>query len=208
MLQSNHAVAGPGPATTRPAAFGLTLLIASGCAAFQGGDGPPRGAWPPPASGLKRKPTINVLVTGVGKDLFAHWQRGSTAAFTDSGLCADVKSSPEARTEMTARIDVKHTPGGTYLNPVMRFFSGFTFFLIPLDAYDQFEVEVEIRHPSKGFTRRYRKRGEAKLWVQTFLVLLAPVMTADKALTGVCYDLTSAAIVDAEKDGAFAAAGA
>jgi hypothetical protein len=179
----------------------LLAALLSGCAAFQSGDVPSQ--WPPVVKPTQKPPSINIEIKGVARDLFAHWQRGSTSAFRDSKAFSAVKSSPGARADFIAAIEVKHVASGSFFNAGMRFLSGLTFFLVPVTASDKFKAQVNFLDSGGQQIGHYSKEGAATLWVQTFMLPLAPFKTASKALEGVCYDISAAAISDALRDGIF-----
>ena len=176
-----------------------TSVLLGGCATFQHGDSPSQ--WPPVVASQQTLPSVNIEIKGATTSLRARWQQNSVAAFQDSGLFSKVKSRPDAQTDFLVEISVQHTTHGS--NAGLRFLSGFTFFLIPSTATDNFDVQMHILDNRKQAVGEYNKQGSAKFWAQTFLLLAAPFKTVDKALDGVCYDTTAAAIEDAVNDGSF-----
>lgn len=177
----------------------ITLL--SGCATFRSHNIPPVEQWPPQSSNQKK--SINVTIVGVQGALFAKWQERATKAFQDSGLFSQVKSSPKRETDLIAQVTIKLTRGGTFFNAGMRFLSGFTFFLIPSTAWDEYQVETTIYDANEKILGTYQKSEKSTLWVEILFLPLSPFMDVDSVENSVYDDIIRSTINDAVVQGVF-----
>ena len=182
-----------------------TLIIfftsLSGCASFRSHNIPPVKPWPPQSTNQKK--SINVIIVGVKGALFARWQDRATEVFQNSGLFSQVKSNPKRKTDFLAQINIKHTSGGTFFNAGMRFLSGFTFFLIPITAWDEYQVETIIYNSNHKILGTYEKLERSTLWIEILLLPLSSVMSLDTVVNSVYRDIVKSTIADAVAQGVF-----
>jgi len=127
----------------------ILLLSLSGCAAFRAGKLPPVSSWPPQSAVAKK--SIGIVVSGqvfingaqqeVAPMLIKNWEQEVLRAYRDSGLFSEVNSGPTP-SDLRAEVRIVDRGEGSM---AMAALTGFTFYLIPSTATDEFIITTTIR---------------------------------------------------------------
>jgi len=185
------------------ATLALSLLAPLwGCAAFRSGHLPEIPRWPPEAEGPRKTIAVSSAPhesQGRGGSLLTEIHLAAIEAFESSGLFASVLSGDRHAADLRARIVVRHT--GKWYHPLHGFFSGVTLFLIPLTAWDEFEVKTQFLDDRENVLGTVELKERVTLWVQTFLIVAAPFRTARSVLKATHRDLFRATLLEALQTG-------
>lgn len=179
----------------------LICFIAAGCASFPGGELPKRNYSDinPPSS----KPSVDYDAS-----FFALGSRNTAGdkmlrreiekVFLKSDYFEKV-SSGEGDQKYHITIELKNE-GNAGLAFASGFISGFTMFVVPGYAKDEYVLTADVKK-GDDVVKSYRYKDHMKTWTQLFLVFLAPMhwppTTATEIIDGMLLNL----IYDIEKDG-------
>jgi hypothetical protein len=181
------------------------LLCCAGCAAFRGADS--KTPWPPTAGASKKSLSLVVASSGTmnGKPaeplpaMTTKWREYAHDAYQESGLFSAVV--PEgAPADLRAEIQVKDEGSGSFFGA---FICGFTMFLIPATGQDRFTLHTEFKNAQGDVLATVEKSDTVTLWMQTFLVFVAPFKWPGSVTHETLQELHRATLTEAQAKGIF-----
>lgn len=188
-------------------AISCSLLVSffCSCASFRAGNLPPISQWPP--AQVEKEKSISLIISGEsivnGKDtevnsrMLSIWRDQTFAAYRESGLFSFVEVG---LAENDLRAEVKILDQGSY-NAGLAFLTGFTLYLIPSKASDEFIVKTTIKDEEGNTLGSFEKSENINFWQQLFLIFALPANSPISVPEETLYDLNRATIIEAHSQG-------
>lgn len=184
----------------------LTWLMASGCAAFRGGETHHPTTWPLSTGPDKQSISLVITKSSVITDAWnftsqnadvnvasiTALEQSAETAYKESGLFSDIKIGA-AETDLRAEIHVIDRA---------EYYSGWLFLwfhtltLIPFKLDNELVIQTVLKNKGGQQLRFFEKKESMTTWSQLFLILLMP-FKQNTAVTEILYDLNRATIIEA-----------
>ncbi|HEU0007874.1 MAG TPA: hypothetical protein VLA67_11375 [Nitrospiraceae bacterium] len=186
----------------------LAWSLASGCAAFRGGEAQPPTLWP--LSKEPGKQSISLLISGeaivngqkadVNQLRLNAFKRTAEKAYLDSGLFSDVKIGA-AETDLQAEI---HLISRSETNTGMAVLSGFTLTLIPAKGEREYVLKTILKNKEGQALGTLEQKEPMTNWMQFFLIFIMPFNWPSTVATEIFYDLNRTTVIQAHSAGLLA----
>ncbi|MGV3665000.1 MAG: hypothetical protein ACO1NV_02630 [Leptospira bouyouniensis] len=154
------------------------------------------------------KKSISFVVTGQTKinlnepvpqnaNALASWANVVKEEFTSSALFSEVKNN-EKNTDLSVEFNILNNGK---VNLGLSMLTGFTLYLIPSSATDEFVVEATFKNKSGKEIAKIQKRDSVSTWSHLTMIFVFPFKPMGKQIENCQKDLINAVLVEANSKG-------